>query len=263
MHAPETTNHRSFRAKKGSGYLASPNEIMSAMIKAVKYMVNVTAYDFWWRDPPLNHDTLAFLASAGVAFNRSLSKLVLHAGISKFESFVTLTNSLARITFQFRFRGQRGRRRARRSDSRQLHCSIHKPPHIPPIFDNNVVGQTGPSSISPCLGIYPNTSTSGASHSLQQKHLSDPSSISHILHLHETFVSSVELSPNDEYTPKDPSYPDMTLYNWSAVARRCLVNTGWLGNVESLTILALHHPSTLTMIHHTSAHLTSLCLFNR
>ncbi|KAF8063331.1 hypothetical protein FPV67DRAFT_237592 [Lyophyllum atratum] len=266
MHAPETTNHRSFRVKKGSGYLASPNEIMSAMIKAIKYMVNVTAYDFWWRDLPPNHDTLAFLASAGVAFNRSLSKLVLHARISKFESFLTLTNfySLNELELHFDFDFEANADGGAQEEAILVNYIAPYINHLTSLRSLIIMSsaKADRSAFLHALGSIP-LRLLALRIPFNKKHLSDPSSISHIFHLHRTFVSSVELCPNDEYTSKDPSYPAMTLYNWSAVARRCLVNTGWLGNVESLTIPALHHSATLTKIHHTSAHLTSLCLFSR
>ncbi|KAF8063313.1 hypothetical protein FPV67DRAFT_1782820 [Lyophyllum atratum] len=267
MHTPETTNHRSFRAKKGSGYVASPNEIMSAMINAVQLMVNVTTYDLRWRDLPLNNDTLALLTSAGAAFSGSLSKLVLHARISRFESFLTLTNfyALNELEFHFDFDFEANADDGAQEEAILVNYIAPYITHLASLRSLTIVSsaKADHSAFLRAMGSVPPLRLLALRIPFNQKHLSDPSTIGHILHLHRSTLSSVELRPNDDYTSKDPSYTALALHNWSAVARQCLVNTGWLGNVESLTIPAVHHPTMFTMIHHTSAHLTSLCLFSR
>ncbi|KAF8876062.1 hypothetical protein BD779DRAFT_1561428 [Infundibulicybe gibba] len=66
--------------------------ILDAMANATQLMINLSEYDFEWRDLPLNPHTQAFLTSARSGFGAGLQKLVLCAQISKFQQLLALTD---------------------------------------------------------------------------------------------------------------------------------------------------------------------------
>lgn len=84
-----------FEASHKAGILSEgvPTKVLVGMlINAVQWMVNVTVFDFEWRDLSLNPQTVPFFTSMQTAFDSSLRKLVLKAQISKFKELLALAN---------------------------------------------------------------------------------------------------------------------------------------------------------------------------
>ncbi|KAF5376522.1 hypothetical protein D9615_008674 [Tricholomella constricta] len=243
--------------------LAQPGDIMSSMISAVRHMANVTEYEFEWRDLPPNETTLRFLESTHAAFSTNLSKLVLHAQISRFEQILSVTeiSGLTDLEFHFDFDPLATADIGVKNEGTLINSIAPFVNRLRSSLRSLTITSSAKgdhSSFFHSLGPLPALRFLALRVSFSEEHLTDPSTIGHLLNLHKSSLTSIELRPTHDGERNHRS--QAALKAWLAISSVCMTNPGCLGNLESFTFPAIDHMTTLSMIHHTSTSLTSLCL---
>ena len=257
----------------------SSKGIMKAMIKAVTGMVNVTEYNFEWRDLPLNENTSKFLSSARKAFGGSLRKLVLRAEILKFQEILAITDfeeHLEELDFHFDYTPAVGASPADVDACKvaQAHGLLNT---IVPFLNarRSVLrslaisssAQVDLSAFFHALGCFPRLRSFSARIWFDDTHLSDPSGLVNLLATHSTTLLNVELRPNWPTDPIPFSTRNISLeklqISWGPTEQLLLSNVKALFGLESLTLHCHNVEKTLPLLRRSRDTLTRLSLINR
>ncbi|GLB45204.1 hypothetical protein LshimejAT787_2001090 [Lyophyllum shimeji] len=257
------------------GELASSKKTLQAMETAISYMVNVTQYKLEWGDLVLDQSTERLLLATQRAFDNNLAKLVLHARVSQLEHLLSIVafGHLEELEFHFDFdpAGLSEDSLTIRQKNETTFVTSVAPfiNSLSALLRSLVISSSAEGDHTlflRALRPLPNLQTLILRISFHKDFLSDPTAISEILHRQKSSLSNVELRPNRPEPVKGVELcrqPRESRSAWSLIAKQCLSNTQWLRALDSLTLPALDHATTLALIRCTPSSLRNLCLLER
>ncbi|KAF8966131.1 hypothetical protein BDZ97DRAFT_1809696 [Flammula alnicola] len=271
----------------------SSKEIVKSLINAVSGMKNVTQLNFEWRDLPLNKDTQIFLTSTRMAFDTSLRKLVLRAQISKFKELLAITNfdNLDELDFHFDYRSQDANSSQKNSEKiPSSHGNF--PPEVVSIRDPEIqdlsdtvipfinhrrsylrsliISSSSSVDLSEFFSGLPSLPALrrfGVRITVNERTLSDPSGILHILQSQRSILLYVSLVADwpdyttSAYTGRRDALTQKRL-QWSTINDKLLSHRSCLSGLESLEIPFVSLTKTIPLLGRSSDTLTRLCLMD-
>ncbi|KAG6833328.1 hypothetical protein H0H87_008504 [Tephrocybe sp. NHM501043] len=247
-----------------SKVLPSPHELVLSMIGAVKGMINVTEYEFRWRDMPVLPETLSFLYATRSAFHSNLSKLAIHCRISMFGQILSFTDFCGLSELELYFEYDPSTESGIDTKNARILLDVVAPfvNHLRPTLRSLTIGSVGKGDHSPflrALGPFTGLRLLTLRMSVGPEYLSDHSAIGDFLLRHKSFISSVSVRPDGENGP----IKVLMTRSWQSVSNACMANESWLNNLEFLSFPTPHLPIMLNLIPRLSGHLTGLHLFGR
>lgn len=250
--------------------MSSPGEIIRAMVTVIGGMVNVIAYDFEWRDLPLNNDTQIFLITTRTAFDTSLTKLVLSARISKLAEILVIMDfkRLEELEFNFEYDpisfnndGSLMDEAVASATNRDLLAKRVAPfiNHLSPSLRSLTISSSAlgdHSQFFHTLSFLPALRLLVIQMPFDGKHLTDPAGLFRILHAHISTLLALELRPTD----LDRNAPKNSVLGRT---RQNLLDIFHHPRLESLAIPSLDQEMTVSLVKRTAETLTSLTLSGR
>lgn len=251
--------------------MASPREIMKAMIKAVNGMIHLTEYDFDWRDLPLNRDTSVFLTSARNTFASNLRKLVLRAQIPKFEQFLSMTQfeGLEEVDFHFDYHtpleGVSASALLGSEEDVLLNRVAPFLNHLSTSLQALTISSSSDVDLSPlfnALLVFPTLRRFELRAPYEDLQLSDLSGLIRLLKAHTSTLLHVGLRPD---RPQTVVLAPIALKGkpWAGMAEAFLAEPTLFKDLESLAIPAPSLKQTIRLIKRSADSLTRLSLLNK